>query len=1021
MQNDRLTESGQSNEQCIERDDECGGKEKDEGKEGGEAEGDIEKGKAHHKDASRCPHREKTNRRFRRRSWLLAFAALIAVVCVAAALGATVWRGQPSGREDDEYGVFQCPVEAPLSLSPVPPPSFPTNGCADIATVGRWGPGRLVASPHTPDIDVLILSATSALSRGETDAYWAEHTLLDISQCARGGETGFGAAASMSDDGLAMVVGEPGGTNACGSRTGMAYVFVREAVSAPWTLREALTPNVAALDTRCGASVALSGDGRTVALGCPGDASEGACHSGSVHVFTHYDDGVHWTRGPILRASEGKECARQLALGASVALSSDGATLVAGAPVSGGPGSALLFERCPSGWERGQVPSAELIPGEAGGEEDRCGASVGMSSDGSVVAVGCPGDESGGVGGSGAVFVRGEGTAWPSDSAVAARLVATDAREGSAFGAAVAVSRDGRTIAVGAPGGPTSGGVIGTGRVYVYEMGETWAGIQRDTARLRADGLPSRLGVSVALSADGARLAAGAWGPGHGGRDAGAVYVFSRSQGWAQSSADVRLITPTAAPGARLGETGALCMSALGTSLVAGTSASGGAESVFVADFSCDAGAWEQGPNVVRIDAADGATGDLFGSAVTVAGDVVVVGAEGALPGTRFGGRVGAVYVFEKEGNSWEEIARLVSGAEGRQSFGSAVAVTRNGEEGVVAVGEAVEGLVHVFAKIAGEWAKQEVLQAPDSFSVYSVLSRYMGVTCSHTRDLGSSVAAFGSTVVAGAIWEVCGGVGTSAVTLPDGNYPIAVVFERGQSGWNIIDVLLPSGVSSAPLSSPEGVEIGVAASDGVAAVATKVEVGDGGFDFAVYVFERQTGGVWVEKGPVSRDWGPVGADFAFDVSVEGSVLVVGTHSEETRTSSAVVFERTAAHLWEQTTVLVASDGAPGDLFGVSVGVSGELVVVGAPGHSAITGADDMCGAAYVFRGQDGTWEEITSLEAPNAAQLDRFGTAVSISERRVVVGARGDMPCDSANPTDRCGRPGHAYVFDLEEFEMRL
>ncbi|CAK0826776.1 unnamed protein product [Prorocentrum cordatum] len=101
------------------------------------------------------------------------------------------------------------------------------------------------------------------------------------------------------------------------------------------------------------------------------------------------------------------------------------------------------------------------------------------------------------------------------------------------------------------------------------------------------------------------------------------------------------------------------------------------------------------------------------------------------------------------------------------------------------------------------------------------------------------------------------------------------------------------------------------------------------------------------------------------------------------------------------TTRLVASDGAAGDYFGISVAVSsdGARVVVGASSD------DGGSGSAYVLDGATG--ERLLKLVASDGAGYEKFGNSVAVSSdgARVVVGAYYD--------DDQGTQSGSAYVFD--------
>ncbi len=122
---------------------------------------------------------------------------------------------------------------------------------------------------------------------------------------------------------------------------------------------------------------------------------------------------------------------------------------------------------------------------------------------------------------------------------------------------------------------------------------------------------------------------------------------------------------------------------------------------------------------------------------------------------------------------------------------------------------------------------------------------------------------------------------------------------------------------------------------------------------------------------------------------------------------------------------LKASNSDAFDQFGYALAISGDTVVVGAPGEdSAATtiggnGSDNTAqdaGAAYVFVYSAGVWSEQAYLKAANAGAGDGFGAAVAIAGDTIVVGA----PYEDSNATtidgngadNSSGNAGAAYVF---------
>jgi hypothetical protein len=165
---------------------------------------------------------------------------------------------------------------------------------------------------------------------------------------------------------------------------------------------------------------------------------------------------------------------------------------------------------------------------------------------------------------------------------------------------------------------------------------------------------------------------------------------------------------------------------------------------------------------------------------------------------------------------------------------------------------------------------------------------------------------------------------------------------------------------------------------------------------------------------------------FGRAVSVFGNTLVVGAPAEDGSgigvdaadddlaewAGAAYVFVR-SGDTWVFEAYLKASNTGPGDLFGTSVAVHFDTIVVGAPGEAG-SGAgvdppdDDLLegsGAAYVFKRAFGSWSQQAYLKAPtNTFLFAGFGQSVSVSADTVVVGS----PLDSAV----AGAEGAAYVF---------
>ncbi|HEY9245763.1 MAG TPA: PEF-CTERM sorting domain-containing protein [Candidatus Methanoperedens sp.] len=166
----------------------------------------------------------------------------------------------------------------------------------------------------------------------------------------------------------------------------------------------------------------------------------------------------------------------------------------------------------------------------------------------------------------------------------------------------------------------------------------------------------------------------------------------------------------------------------------------------------------------------------------------------------------------------------------------------------------------------------------------------------------------------------------------------------------------------------------------------------------SVYVFVRNSNGVWTEQQKLIASDGTAGDTFGTSVrihrdTIHGDTIVVGAGRINDK-GSAYVFVRNSNGIWTEQQKLTASDGAAGDYFGYSVGIHGDTIVVGAYLD------DSNKGAAYVFvRNINGIWTEQQKLTASDGVAYDYFGASVSISDSTIVVGADG-LP------------PGRAFVF---------
>ncbi len=137
---------------------------------------------------------------------------------------------------------------------------------------------------------------------------------------------------------------------------------------------------------------------------------------------------------------------------------------------------------------------------------------------------------------------------------------------------------------------------------------------------------------------------------------------------------------------------------------------------------------------------------------------------------------------------------------------------------------------------------------------------------------------------------------------------------------------------------------------------------------------------------------------FGSSVAVDSNTVVIGSPGEDSGSGAAYVFTKTN-NVWSAVR-LTASDRANADSFGRWVAVDGDFVVVGSWRDDDV-GTDS--GSVYVFTkpsGGWGTWVTLSTsskaaltakLTASDAAADDHFGWSVSVDGDNVVVGAYGN------------------------------
>ncbi|MCK6483155.1 MAG: thrombospondin type 3 repeat-containing protein [Phycisphaerae bacterium] len=404
--------------------------------------------------------------------------------------------------------------------------------------------------------------------------------------------------------------------------------------------------------------------------------------------------------------------------------------------------------------------------------------------------------------------------------------------------------------------------------------------------------------------------------------------------------------------------------------------------------FVRSGGVWSQ---QAYLKASNTQAGDAFGISVAVSGDTIVVGAyleDSNATGVNgnqadnSANNSGAAYVFVRSGGVWSQQAYLkASNTDANDQFGLSARV--NGDTVVVGAwfeassstgvdGNQADnsanssGAAYVFVRSGTIWSQQAYLKASNTGA---------------DDRFGFAVAASGDTVVVGAWLEDSGATGVNGNQADNSasNSGAAYVFVRDAMGdWSQQAYLKASNTGASDTFgwsvavNGDTVVVGAFQEDSSATGVNGNQADNSANNSgAAYVFVRSSG-VWSQQAYLKASNTGTNDQFGYSVAVSGDTVVVGAIDEDSNATgidgnqadnsasgsgAAYVFVR-GGGVWSQQAYLKASNTGVSDLFGVSVAVSGDTVVVGAHredsnatgvnGNESDNSATDS-GAIYVF------------------------------------------------------------------------
>jgi trimeric autotransporter adhesin len=375
----------------------------------------------------------------------------------------------------------------------------------------------------------------------------------------------------------------------------------------------------------------------------------------------------------------------------------------------------------------------------------------------------------------------------------------------------------------------------------------------------------------------------------------------------------------------------------------------------------------------------------------------------------------GAVYVFVKINNNWQQQAYLkASNNDPDDGFGVAISLSADGNTlAVSATGEdsletgingdqsddstSNSGAVYIFRRVSNVWAQQAYIKASNTGG-----DDRFGYAISLSGD--------GNTLAVSALNEDSSSTGIDGNQGDSSSYTnsgAVYIFYFSSDTW-----IQQSYLKASDTQSLDNFGFSLSLNDDgniLAIGAPQTENASRQSDYnsgSVYIFKRSSG-IWEQTTLLTSSQPGFQDFFGFSTALDsaGNTLVVGAGGDSnsinnlsaypanssSKFSGAVYIYALSGGIWDQQAYLKASNIDAGDEFGfaVSLNQSGNILAIGAPGESSngkgvqsnqIDNSMNHAGAVYVFYRNTGVWTQKSYLKASNPDAGDFFGSTLSVT-----------------------------------------
>ncbi|KAJ5071117.1 hypothetical protein M0811_10601 [Anaeramoeba ignava] len=325
----------------------------------------------------------------------------------------------------------------------------------------------------------------------------------------------------------------------------------------------------------------------------------------------------------------------------------------------------------------------------------------------------------------------------------------------------------------------------------------------------------------------------------------------------------------------------------------------------------------------------------------------------------------GKAYIYQNNGTNWNYLQEISpQNSNVSEFFASCVAINNDfafvGASQATVNNNTFQGKVYVFKNNGSYWNQSQNLIASDGKS---------------NDNFGLSIAVYNDVLIVGSPQSTVGN---------NSEQGKVYVFKNNGTYWNELQILIASDGNP---NDNFGASVAIY-NDVLIVGSPQAAVGNNSEQGKVYVF-KNNGTYWNQQQILVSSDGQQDDTFGTSVGIEKNYSIIGafgaTVDENFAQGKAYIFQNNGTY-WNQQQILIASDGESSDNFGVSSAISNGVVIIGA--YNAAVGKYMSQGKAYIFQSDGIYWNQLQIISPNDTLYGELFGTSVSISENYIVVGA---------------------------------